>query len=132
MKPFSYYNSTIIWPNKTDYTVYYYYRQGKLICMRRPFSEDLSIPRDATEEAVFDEKSFEMHKQKYFEELDRIKQEFKKDLLEHYGLLGHKAANECFLFATRYGEVEGYEGVFQIFGELTKLLLQSEEQLCQE
>jgi hypothetical protein len=132
MKPFSYYNSTITWPNKTDYTVYYYYRQGKMICIRRPFSENLSKPEDATEEAVFDEQSFEMHKQKYFEELNRVKEEFKQDLLDHYGLKNHKAANECFSLATKYGEVAGHEGVFQIFGELTELLLQNEEQLCQE
>ena len=122
MKPFSYYTSrTIYYPSKADYTVVYYYRQGRLLCVKKPFSE-IEGPEDAVKEEVFDAEGFNLHVQKHLEEKIQLEKEFKEDLAIKFGLINHSKFEECFSLATQYGSSGGLPEIYDYFEELSNLI----------
>lgn len=123
MRPYSYYSSLSVEPpRKEDYTVKYYYRKGKLICVRRPFCEIGEAPVDAVEEIVFDAESYELHKEAWLSEKKRLEEEFRNDLISEEGLTPSERANKCFSLAWDYGCAGGHKEVHDYFAELSQLL----------
>jgi hypothetical protein len=123
MKPYSYYSTfTTEYPSKSSYTVKYYYKRGKLICVKRPFCEIADVPPDAVEETVFDEDNFNLHQEAWFKEKLQLEQEFKEDLIREEGLEDMEKANKCFLLAWDYGCSQGLDEVHAYFSELVRLI----------
>ena len=123
MKPYAYYSSTTVeYPSKANYSINYYYRRGKLICERRPFSEIKEIPVDAVEETVFDEECFKLHEKLFFDEKMALQEEFKRDLLEAEGVVGHEKAEACFTLAWDYGSSTDLREVHDYFRDLIQLI----------
>jgi len=123
MKPYSYYSSPIAeFPNKANYTVKYYYKKGKLLCVKKPFADLDEIPSEAVEETVFDEEGYEMHRKLWLSEKIKLEEEFKADLIRDAGLESSEKTDKCFSMAWDYGCSQGLREVHDYFIELAQLL----------
>jgi hypothetical protein len=130
MKPYSYYQTTSVSiPRQDDYMTIYYYRKGVMVGMKRQFDEDFQPPKNCVEEKVLDEVSYNAHRKLYEEELLRLQEEFRKDLIEKYKMTGHPKANKVFNKAWDLGCSMGLESVEDYFKELFDLF---EEDECYE
>jgi hypothetical protein len=97
MKPFSYYQTTSVSiPNKDDYMTIYYYRKGVMVGMKRQFDADFRSPNGCVEEYVLDEVSYNAHLKHYHEEIVRLQNEFRRDLISKYGMISHPKADKIF------------------------------------
>lgn len=123
MKPLSYYQKTsVLIPTKDKYMTIYYYRKGVMVGMKRQFDEDFEPPKGCVEEKVLDEVSYQSHLKHYHEELKRLQDEFKNDLIEKYNMTGHPKADECFYKAWDFGESSGLYDVEDYFRNLIELV----------
>ena len=122
MKPFSYYQTTSVSiPKKDDYMTIYYYRKGVMVGMKRQFETDYEPPKNCVEEKVLDEISYNSHKNHYNEERIRLQDEFRRDLIEHYGITGHPKSDKIFNKAWDMGCSLGYEAVQEYFEDFVEL-----------
>ena len=115
MKPLSYYQTTSVSiPKQDDYMTIYYYKKGVMVGMKRQFETDFQPPKNCVEEQVLDEISYNAHMKLYQEEIKRLEEEFREDLIEKYKMTHHPKANKLFDKAWDIGyagglaEVEGY------------------------
>ena len=115
MKPLSYYQTTSVSiPKQDDYMTIYYYKKGVMVGMKRQFETDFQPPKNCVEEQVLDEISYNAHLKLYQEEIKRLEEEFREDLIEKYKMTHHPKANKLFDKAWDIGyagglaEVEGY------------------------
>ena len=123
MKPYSYYTDLQIeCPNKSNYTVKYFYKHGKLILIKKPFSVVDDVPEGAVEESVFDSESYEAHFKAWLKEKTELEQEFKEDLILTEGVSDREKAEKCFSLAWDYGCSGGLHEVHQYFRDLVKLV----------
>lgn len=123
MKPYSYYTAlTVEFPNKSNYTLKYYYRRGKLLCIKKPFCDIEEVPLDAAEETVFDEEGYELHRKAWLAEKVKMEQEFKEDLIRSVGLTGSDKVEKCFSLAWDYGISSGLKEVHEYFLDLVDLI----------
>jgi hypothetical protein len=124
MKPLSYYQTTSVSiPNPDDYMTIYYYQKGVMVGMKRQFEEDFQPPKRCVEEKVLDEVSYNAHLNHYYEEQDKLKNQFREDLIAEYHMTNHPKANKIFDKAWELGYSKGHEEVeyyFQDFVELFK------------
>jgi flagellar biosynthesis/type III secretory pathway protein FliH len=122
MKPLSYYQTTSVSiPNQDDYMTIYYYRKGVMVGMKRQFDEDFQPPKRCVEEKVLDELSYNAHLNHYYEEQEKLKNEFREDLIAEYHMTNHPKANKIFDKAWELGHSKGYEEVEYYFQDLTEL-----------
>jgi hypothetical protein len=123
MKPYSYYTTLATeYPSKANYTVIYYYKRGKLILVKKPFSQIDEVPNGAVEEVVFDREGYLAHEQTYLKEKVSLEEEFKEDLFREEGLTNSEKAEKCFSLAWNYGCSGGLPEVHDYFRELVELI----------
>ena len=123
MKPYNYYTSfTVDFPDKFNYTLKYYYRKGKLMCIKKPFCDLKEIPINAVEETVFDEDGFKLHEKAWLSEKIKLEEEFKEDLIREEGLSPSEKVDICFSLAWDYGCSQGLKEVHDYFRELSQLV----------
>ena len=99
----------------------YYYKRGKLICVKKPFCEVTEVPPGSVEEVIFDEDGYNLHWQAYTTEKIKLEEEFKRDLIESSGLHDAEIAEKCFSMAWDYGCSGGLKEVHEYFDELIQL-----------
>lgn len=129
MKPFSYYQKTSVSiPKKDDYMTIYYYRKGVMVGMKRQFDEDFQPPKNCVEEKVLDEVSYNSHLKHYQEEVKRLQDEFRKDLIEKYDMRDHPKADKMFNKAWDLGCSLGYDAVEGYFFDLVELFEEEKEE----
>lgn len=122
MNPLSYYQTTSVSiPRQEDYMTIYYYRKGVMVGMKRQFDENFIPPQNCIEEKVLDEVSYNAHRKLYHEELLRLQEEFRSDLIEEYNMTDHPKANKIFNKAWDLGSSLGYEAIVEYFHELVDL-----------
>lgn len=122
MKPLSYYQATSVsMPKKDDYMTIYYYRKGVMVGMKRQFDDDFKAPKNCVEEKVLDEVSYNAHLKHYYEEQDKLKNEFREDLIAEYGMSNHLKANKIFDKAWELGHSKGLEQVEYYFQDFVDL-----------
>jgi hypothetical protein len=127
MKPHSYYQTTSVSiPKKDDYMTIYYYRKGVMVGMKRQFDLDFIPPSNCVEEKVLDEISYNAHMKHYEEERVRLQEEFRKDLIEEYGMTGHPKADKLFNKSWDMGSSGGYEEIELYFQDLVELFDEAE------
>lgn len=125
MKPLSYYNQTSVsFPKKDDYLTTYYYKKGRLVSIKSGncFDEDFKVPKGCVEEHSLDEVSYKSHLNLYHEELRRLQDEFKDDLIKKYSMQEHIMEEECFNLAWEFGS-GNLEDVEYYFEHLHQLIL---------
>jgi hypothetical protein len=122
MKPLSYYQTTSVSiPKQDDYMTIYYYQKGVMVGMKRQFEEDFEPPKRCVEEKVLDEVSYNAHLNHYYEEQDKLKNQFREDLIAEYHMTNHPKANKIFDKAWELGHSKGHEEVEYYFQDLTEL-----------
>jgi hypothetical protein len=122
MKPLSYYQTTSVSiPKQDDYMTIYYYRKGVMVGMKRQFDEDFQPPKRCVEEKVLDEVSYNAHLNHYYEEQEKLKNQFREDLIAEYHMTNHPKANKIFDKAWELGHSKGHEEVEYYFQDLTEL-----------
>jgi hypothetical protein len=122
MKPLSYYQTTSVSiPKKDDYMTIYYYRKGVMVGIKRQFDDEFEPPKNCVEEQVFDEVSFNAHMKHYTDEIEKLHQEFKKDLIAKYGMTNHLKANICFEKAWDFGSSTGLWDVEDYFASIVEI-----------
>lgn len=123
MKPYGYYSSLVTeFPNKSDYTLKYYYRKGKLICVKKPFCDIQELPPNSVEETLFDEEGYELHKKAWLAEKIRLENEFREDIIKGEDLTPSEKADKCFSLAWDYGCSQGLKVVHDYFTEMSQLI----------
>ena len=93
-----------------------------MIGMKKQFDFDFEPPKNCVEEKVLDEVSYQAHLKHYHEDIKRLQDEFRQDLIEKYGMTGHPKANECFYKAWDFGESSGLYDVEDYFMNLIDLI----------
>jgi hypothetical protein len=122
MKPYAYYQTTSVSiPRKDDYMTIYYYKKGVMVGMKKQFEDDFQPPENCVEEKVLDEVSYNAHRKHYQEEVIRLQEEFRKDLIAKYKMSHHPKANKLFNKAWDMGCAGGLEEVEYYFMDLVEL-----------
>lgn len=94
--------------------------------MKRQFETDFEPPKNCVEEKVLDEVSYNAHMKHYQEEVKRLQDEFREDLISEYNMTGHPRANKLFNKAWDMGCSIGYEEVEYCFRDLVELFQDDE------
>lgn len=100
-----YQNTSVKYPNKSDYTTYIYYKGGKVVT---------SDVKDAVVEKVVDLEGYNQSVKEYNAEGNRVFDEFKSDLFNDLGITDHPKAELLFNMAYdkacsySYSEVYAY------------------------
>ena len=89
--------------------------------MKRQFDTDFEPPKGCVEEKVLDEVSYNAHMKLYQEENLRLQDEFRRDLIEKYGMINHPKANAIFDKAWDIGCSSGLESVDYYFSDIMDL-----------
>ena len=127
MKPYAYYETTSVsMPNKDDYMTIYYYKKGVMVAMKRQFETNFEPPENCVEEKVLDEISYNAHRKHYSEELKRLQEELRQDLIAEYKMSHHPKANQLFNKAWDMGCAGGPEEVEYYFRDLIELFKDDE------
>jgi hypothetical protein len=127
MKPYAYYQTTSVSiPSKDNYITIYYYRKGVMVAMKRQFETDFEPPENCVEEKVFDEVSYNAHRKHYSEELKRLQEELRHDLIAEYKMSHHPKANQLFNKAWDMGCAGGPEEIEYYFRDLVELFQNDE------
>jgi len=123
MKPLSYYQKTSVSiPKQDDYMTIYYYKKGVMVGMKvGKIEDDFQPPKNCVEEKVLDEVSYNAHLNHYYEEQDKLKNQFRKDLIAEYRMTNHPKANKIFDKAWELGHSKGYEEVEYYFCDFVEL-----------
>jgi hypothetical protein len=124
VKPLSYYQTTSVSiPKQDDYMTIYYYRKGVMVGMKvGPQEEDFQPPKRCVEEKVLDEVSYSAHMDHYYNELKRLQDEFRRDLIKKYNMTNHPKALECFKKAWDFGSSSGLWDVEDYFVSIIDLV----------
>jgi len=124
MKPLAYYQTTSVSiPKQDDYMTIYYYRKGVMVGIKRQFDDDFNPPKNCVEEKVLDEVSYNAHLKHYYQEQDKLKNEFQTDLIAEYNMANHPKATKIFDKSWELGkgnpeEVEYYfQDLVELFNE---------------
>ena len=92
----------------------YYYRKGVMVGMKvGKIDDEFQPPKNCVEEKVLDEVSYNAHLKHYCEEQERLKDEFRSDLIIEYNMTKYSNVNKIFDKAWELGksnpeEVEYY------------------------
>lgn len=126
MKPFNHYqNSTIPHPHKDDYTTYYVYHKGEKI-WEGSYSEyknnsDVPFPKGFVFEKFVDEEAYKEHLRKYNLEINKLRQEFKDDLFEEFGVTDNPKREKCFQLVVDYSTI-CLKDVYEAFADFVDLI----------
>ena len=102
--------------------MYVYYRDGRIVYVRRPFSDSVDIPPHTQEVEIFNEETFEVHKETYFADQKRVNDQFKTDLYSYFELEVDEWSEKCYALACRHAGGENHkEEIFHIFKDLVEL-----------
>jgi hypothetical protein len=129
MKPFSYYQTTsVAIPKKDDYMTIYYYRKGVMVGMKvGKVDDDFVSPKGCVEERVLDEVSYNAHLKHYHEEIVRLQNEFRRDLISKYGMVSHSRADKIFEKAWELAGGSDLRDVEDNFMSLVELVRNDED-----
>jgi hypothetical protein len=127
MKPFSYYSKPqTFYPNKLDYVTYYVYDKGALLWSGPSYKKcKLNIKKEyptALIQEILDEESFQNHKKEYYDEINRLKEEFQEDLFKEFGVSTNPKRHEAFNIAVKQKYEDNFEEIYYFFEDLVKLI----------
>ncbi len=97
--------------------------------MKKQFEEDYEPPKNCVEEKVLDEISYNAHMKHYREEVIRLQEEFRQDILLKYNMSEHPKANKVFNKAWEIAGSLGYSAVEDHFHDLIELFQDEQSQI---
>lgn len=128
MKPFEYYSTLkTIPPTKESYTTFFVYDRGKLLYEGSALIEsEISLKKkypDAVIQHVLNKDSYNEHVRIRNEESKALKEEFKQDLFQAFGVTENPKRFKCYDLAWEYGHAEGFYGVYNHFVDFVELII---------
>ena len=81
--------------------------------------DDFQPPKKCVEEKVLDEVSYNAHLKHYYDEQDKLKNQFRDDLIAEYNMVNHPKANKIFDKAWELGK-RNHEEVEYYFQDLVE------------
>ena len=126
MKDFEYYKTKLPYPRKRDFTMVYGYKHGERIWavtaeQYQEKSEELETA--ATIERDIDKAAYAAAKAAYQLDEAKLKTEFMNDLIEEFGLTGHRKAHAVYNLAWEYGHSAGLAEVYNHMGNFAPLVV---------
>lgn len=112
-------------PEKTEFTVTYAYKGGRvqtLINLRGKKREDIRAKGWLLEDTI-NEYEYQKALSEFNSKNHELYLKFKRDLLFNLGISGHPKANALFEKAWERGSGEGYIGVYEAADDLVELLI---------
>lgn len=131
MKPFEYYSKPQTpYPHRSDYITYYVYDMGSCIAEEKSGSVTGSITKshlkqkypNAVIQEVLGEDAYKAHRKEYDAESAKLRQEFKNDLFDEFGVNDNPKKDRCFDLAWEHGHPSGHEEVYNYFGDFVELI----------
>jgi hypothetical protein len=126
MKPFYYYQTTTLsHPHKNDYTIYYVYHKGEKIWEGSyedyKNNSDIPFPQGFVFEKYVNEEAYKEDLRNYNLEINKLRQEFKNDLFEEFGVTDNPKREKCFQLAVDYRS-SNLENVYEAFADFVDLI----------
>lgn len=127
MKPLNYYgNSTIAPLSASDFMTIYVYHKGKILFSgtNQEYLEFLNRSYDdgIVVEKIVDKQAFAAHRKSIDDDLERLRTEFKNDLLELYGFSSDdELPNKVYNLVFKYFGDESLEKVVHAFRDFIEL-----------
>lgn len=127
MKPFNYYTSVPLpYPNRKDFYTFYVYDKGEVLATvsgtemsRNRLAE---LYPNALIQGVLDEGGWKDAVGKYNDVSQSLEREFKRDLLEEYGVTNNPKADLCYQIAWDIGHANGINEVSYYFEAFVELI----------
>lgn len=136
MKPIAYYTTTVNkYPNKLEYTTVYMYHKGALI-YETSNSKDPCIAAlkqdypNAVIQKLIRIDEYNKARDTYLEEANKLIEQFKTDLFEHFKVQDHPKRNLCYQLAYDRGHANGYQEIYNEFEDLVQLILWTHADFC--
>jgi hypothetical protein len=120
------YKNTLPYPNKKDFTITYFYSQGKVVGQANKNNADemkrlnLAYPKAVTEN-VTDEVAYKAKEAEYREETRHLNALFIKDLFEDNGVPDDEFSQKLYSLAEQRGHHAGYSEIASNFSDLAPL-----------
>ena len=127
MKPFDYYSKQKTdYPNKKNYITSYVYDKGVVLWSGPTWEKDKAELKEeypnALIQEVLDEDAYKERRKEYYDETDKLHQEFQNDLFENFNVSDNPKRFKCFELAWEHGHSSGLEEVYGDFGDLVVLI----------
>ena len=125
MKPFDYYSKPkTIYTHKRDYITYYVYDKGECLWSGFHWIKDKAKLKEeypnALIQEVLNEDAYKAHRKEYYDERNKLYQEFQNDLFEAYGMSDNP---KRFLLLKKVEDLrDSYSEVYDLFGDLVELI----------
>ena len=125
MKPFDYYSKPkTIYTHKRDYITYYVYDKGECLWSGFHWIKDKAKLKEeypnALIQEVLNEDAYKAHRKEYYDERNKLYQEFQNDLFEAYGMSDNP---KRFLLLKKVEDLrDSYSEIYDLFGDLVELI----------
>ena len=125
MKPFDYYSKPkTIYTHKKDYITFYVYDKGECLWSGFHWIKDKAKLKEeypnALIQEVLNEDAYKAHRKEYYDERNKLYQEFQNDLFEAYGVSDNP---KRFLLLTKVEDLrDSYSEIYDLFGDLVELI----------
>lgn len=143
LKDFAEYETKLPYPSAADYARANVYRRGKVLRtdlnfeQLREFAERVGVSTAGKHSLAglagalsvegfvverVEAPGYQEARQKYHEDQGRLHEEFRQDLFDAHGVVGHPKADKVYSYAYDRGHAHGYQEVALIFGDLVELI----------
>lgn len=126
MKDYEYYsNVPVKFPNRNDYTTYYVYSKGDRVFKGTKEGLDKEFPEgigNRVMEKDFDKDSYTVARKEYYNEANKLQDEFQDDLFKEFGVEHNPKRDKCYSLAYEYGHSSGFSEIYTHFSEFVELI----------
>jgi hypothetical protein len=116
------YENQLAYPQKENFTVTYYYKNGEKIGTRRANDPVIALPVGTVQEKVVDEEAFKIARGEYSKHSQRLAELFIIDLFQDNGVQDNEFTRALYQIAYQQGHSHGYHDIASIFNDLTLLI----------
>jgi hypothetical protein len=116
------YENKLAYPQKENFTVTYYYKNGEKIGTRRANDPVIALPVGTVQEKVVDEEAFKIARTEYSKHSQRLAELFIIDLFQDNGLPDNEFTRALYSIAYSQGHSSGYSEIASIFDDLANLV----------
>ena len=125
MKDFDAYKVDMPFPNRRNFTIYYFYKDGEVMKFtQQPTHETMKKLYDEgwMKQAKVDDEAHNKARAEYNKAESAMIDQFKRDALDDLGLLNHPKADLLFSKAWEHGHSSGLHEVYSWMDDLSDLI----------
>jgi hypothetical protein len=113
------------YPNKSDFKAYHVYKNGTVLgfaVSKEKTNELAKIYDKLLLSEVFDKEGYDLARNEWQAENQRIHLLFQRTLFEEFGVANNPKREACFQLAWEHGHASGFEEVYNYFSEFVELI----------